>query len=130
MKGSPKRPQCPEEVAFLDLLRTCDLLSRGPAQVLKSDTPVDRLRIERFGKSSVALARCPGADQHAYDPLFQQASAILGRYRTALNVRTIVPSDLGRLGVGENAKNPAAKEKEAPKEKSAKSAPPAPAKQP
>lgn len=25
-----------EEAAFLDLLRTCDLLSRGPAQVLKS----------------------------------------------------------------------------------------------
>ena len=104
--------------------------SSDPLQVLKVDTPVDRVRIERFGKSSVALARCPGADQHAYDPLFQQASAILGRYRTALNVRTIVPSDLGRLGVGENAKNPAAKEKEAPKEKSAKSAPPAPAKQP
>jgi len=109
-----------------------DKVSAGadPAQVLKSDTPVDRLRIERFGKSSVALARCPGADQHAYDPLFQQASAILGRYRTALNVRTTVPSDLRRLGVGENVKNPAAKEKEALKEKSAESAPPPPAKQP
>src|ERR1700731_4312179 len=43
MKGMVKyatrrrRPPCPEEVAFLDLLRTCDLLSRGPAQILKSE---------------------------------------------------------------------------------------------
>ena len=28
---------CPEEAAFLDLLRTCDLLSRGPAQMLKAE---------------------------------------------------------------------------------------------
>jgi len=48
---SRKRPQCPEEVAFLDLLRTCDLLSRGPAQVLKaedlSSTQYNVLRILR-----------------------------------------------------------------------------------
>ena len=31
-----RRPACPEEVAFLDLQRTCDLLARGPAQILKS----------------------------------------------------------------------------------------------
>ena len=78
------------------------------------------MRIDRFGKSSVALARCPGSDQHAYDSLFQQASAILGRYRTALNVRTTVPADLRRLGVGENAKTPASKGKEATGEKRSK----------
>jgi len=85
-----------------------DKVSAGadPAQVLKSDTPVDRVRIERFGKSSVALARCPGADQHAYDPLFQQASSILSRYRAALNVRTTVPADLRRLGVGQKSNGP------------------------
>ena len=102
-----------------------------PAQVLKSDTPVDRVRIERFGKSSVALARCPGADQHAYDALFQQGSAIVSHYRTALNVRTTVPTDLRRLGVGESAKNPAAKENDTPKAKRVKPEQPStPAKQP
>lgn len=35
--SKPRYPVCPEEVAFLDLLRTTDLLSRGPAQVLKSE---------------------------------------------------------------------------------------------
>jgi len=42
---------CPEETAFLDLVRTCDLLSRGPAQVLKtkdlSATQYNVLRILR-----------------------------------------------------------------------------------
>jgi DNA-binding MarR family transcriptional regulator len=41
----------PEEAAFLDLFRTCDLLSRGPAQVLKTEdlspTQYNVLRILR-----------------------------------------------------------------------------------
>lgn len=32
-----RRAPCPEEVAYLDLLRTTDMLSRGPAQVIKSE---------------------------------------------------------------------------------------------
>src|SRR6476659_8281489 len=46
-----RRAACPEELAFLDLQRTCDLLSRGPAQVLKtqdlSATQYNVLRILR-----------------------------------------------------------------------------------
>jgi len=42
---------CPEEAAFLDLVRTVDLLSRAPAQVLKSEdvsaTQYNVLRILR-----------------------------------------------------------------------------------
>ena len=37
MKGIKKARGTPEEASFLDLLRTCDLLSRGPAQFLKSE---------------------------------------------------------------------------------------------
>ena len=48
---SKRRAPCPEEAAFLDLLRTCDLLSRAPAQVLKSEdlssTQYNVLRILR-----------------------------------------------------------------------------------
>ena len=51
MTKRPKRRSSPEERAFLDLLRTCDLLSRGPAQVLKSEdlspTQYNVLRILR-----------------------------------------------------------------------------------
>ena len=46
-----RRRPCPEEAAYLDLLRTCDLLSRGPAQVLKTEelstTQYNVLRILR-----------------------------------------------------------------------------------
>lgn len=47
----PRRPACPEETAFLDLQRTCDLLARGPAQILKNEdlspTQYNVLRILR-----------------------------------------------------------------------------------
>src|SRR5690348_18290459 len=50
-KSGRRRAACPEEAAFLDLLRTCDLLSRGPAQVLKAEdlsaTQYNVLRILR-----------------------------------------------------------------------------------
>jgi DNA-binding MarR family transcriptional regulator len=46
-----KRLASPEETAFLDLFRTCDLLSRGPAEVLKTEdlspTQYNVLRILR-----------------------------------------------------------------------------------
>jgi DNA-binding MarR family transcriptional regulator len=46
-----RRLTSPEETAFLDLFRTCDLLSRGPAEVLKTEdlspTQYNVLRILR-----------------------------------------------------------------------------------
>ena len=78
--------------------------SSDPLQVLKVDTPVDRVRIERFGKSSVVLTRCPSADQKTYQPLFDQGSSVLAHYRGMLRVQQIVPADLKRLGVGVSAK--------------------------
>jgi hypothetical protein len=35
--AKPRRPSCPEEAAFLDLLRTTDMLSRGLVQVPKTE---------------------------------------------------------------------------------------------
>jgi hypothetical protein len=65
-----------------------------PSQVATMDTPVDRIRLERFGKTSVVLARCPTTDQSAYEPLFQKASSLLNLYRQALGVRRVVRQDL------------------------------------
>jgi DNA-binding MarR family transcriptional regulator len=46
-----RRAACPQEAIFLDLLRTCDLISRGPAKVLKTEdlsaTQYNVLRILR-----------------------------------------------------------------------------------
>ncbi|MGA2005820.1 MAG: hypothetical protein ABSG70_20775 [Terriglobales bacterium] len=78
--------------------------------MLASNTPVSHVKLERFGKSSVALARCPAEegkpapDQSAYEPIFRTASAILDRYRDALGVRRTVPQELTRLGVGTSTK--------------------------
>lgn len=78
----------------------------SPAAMLSSNTPVSRIKLERFGKSSVVLARCsasqsgPPPDQSAYTPIFQAASAIMNRYRDGLGVRRMVPQELVRLGTG------------------------------
>jgi DNA-binding MarR family transcriptional regulator len=49
--NKPRRPACPEEAAFLDLLRTTDMLSRGLIHVLKTEdvsaTQYNVLRILR-----------------------------------------------------------------------------------
>jgi hypothetical protein len=67
------------------------------AKALASNAPAGRIRLERFGASSVVLARCPGADQSGYETLFRTASEILASYRAALDVRDTVPADLARL---------------------------------
>lgn len=74
------------------------------ADMLSTDTPVSRVKLERFGKSSVVLARCSGTDagsppdQSAYEPLFRGASAIATNYRGLLEVRHTVPEELARVG--------------------------------
>lgn len=82
--------------------------------LLATDTPVDRIKLERFGKPSVVLARCPAVDQSAYQPLFNEASEAMARFRTALATKRLVPRELAALGVGTPkpaAKKPAATKK-------------------
>jgi hypothetical protein len=73
------------------------------AAMLTANTPATRLRLERFGKSSVALARCSAdesgrvIDQSAYEPLFQSASKVLENYRGLLAVKSIVPEELAKI---------------------------------
>jgi hypothetical protein len=74
-----------------------------PAAMLGTSTPASRIKLERFGKSSVVLARCAGSeggstpDQSAYEPLFSSASSIMTNYRTLLNARRTVPDELARV---------------------------------
>ena len=72
--------------------------------MLGSNSPASRIRLERFGKSSVALARClaaeggPAPDQSAYEPLFRSASEVLANYRNRLGVKVVVPEELAKIG--------------------------------
>jgi hypothetical protein len=85
--------------------------------MLSTSTPVSRVKLERFGKASVALARCSGAeggpatDQTVYEPIFHAASSIMERYRDALGARKMIPQELARLGVGTATKQAAGTKK-------------------
>jgi hypothetical protein len=84
--------------------------------MLGANTPVSRVRLERFGKPSVALARCPGVeggpipDQSAYEPLFRSASQVLADYRGLLRVKATVPEELVKIS-GESKAKPATESK-------------------
>jgi hypothetical protein len=75
------------------------------AAMLSAETPAGRIKLERFGKSSVVLARCSAAtsgrnvDQSTYEPLFSSASSILSDYRGILDSRRLVPEELARLSL-------------------------------
>ncbi len=74
-----------------------DAVTGTAAQVVRADTPPDRIRIERFGKASIVLARCAGVDQAAYEPMFQLAGEVFHKYRAAMAVKTVVPAELAHL---------------------------------
>ena len=90
----------------------------SPETMVAANTPASRIRLERFGKSSIALARCsatengPAPDQSAYEPLFRGASEVLANYRRLLAVQRTVPAELAQI--------PGAGPKEAVKPKSSK----------
>jgi hypothetical protein len=90
-----------------------------PEEMLKSNTPVSRIKLERFGKSSVVLARCQGSeggpppDQKAYEPLFASASRILANYRALLSAQTTVTAELAKIKGGKTSTKPSAASKKA-----------------
>ncbi len=85
--------------------------------MVAANTPASRIRLERFGKSSVALARCSGAengpppDQSAYEPEFRSASEILANYRQLLGAKHTVLAELAQIP--SPGSKPAAKAKSA-----------------
>ena len=82
--------------------------------MLGANTPVNRIRLERFGKSSVALARCSAADtgamvdQSVYEPLFLGASEVMTNYRRLLAVKSTVPEELAKISGAAKPKPPTA----------------------
>ena len=84
----------------------------SPAVMLAANTPVSRIRLERFGKPSIALARCAATesgqaiDQSAYEPLFRSASEVLVNYRKLLSVPFTVPEELAKVDSSIKATKP------------------------
>lgn len=75
----------------------------SPEAMIAANTPASRIRLERFGKSSIALARCtasengPPPDQTAYEPLFRTGSEVLANYRRLLGVGHTVTAELAQI---------------------------------
>lgn len=90
------------------------------ASMLSASTPISRVKLERFGKASVVLAKCSGVegnpetDQSAYEPIFHAASGIMERYRDALGARKMVPGELARVRTGSSTKSAATTAKKNP----------------
>jgi hypothetical protein len=96
----------PKDLIQVSMEDSASAISTAEAMVA-ANTPASRIRLERFGKSSIALARCTGSengpppDQSTYDPLFGAASAVLANYRSLLGVGHTVPAELAQIpGVG------------------------------
>lgn len=91
------RPRDPKDFLEIIMEARVSTASAMPVSVLATDTPAMRVRVERLNKSAAALARCPEADQSAYEPMFREASETMARYRAALGLRTEFRSDIAWL---------------------------------
>lgn len=115
------RVRDPKDLMEVSLEDSASAVASSEAMVA-ANTPATRVRLERYGKSSVALARCfpaegrPAPDQTAYEPLFRSASELLANYRSLLAVKKIVPDELAKIGESKQQ----SKVKSAPKAKSTK----------
>jgi hypothetical protein len=92
----------PKDLIQVSMEDSASAISRAEAMIA-ANTPASRVRLERFGKSSIALARCMGSengpppDQSAYEPLFRSASEVLANYRNLLGVGHTVPAELAQI---------------------------------
>ena len=108
----------PKDLIMVSMEDSASAISSAEIMVT-ANTPASRVRLERFGKSSIALARCAGSengaapDQSAYEPLFRSASEVLANYRSLLGVKRTVPAELAQIpAAGSKAKPKSAKTSE------------------
>jgi hypothetical protein len=91
---------------IVQLMIEHSVASGTPSSLLASTTVADHVRLERYGASAVALARCPDADQSAFASQFSAASDELRHYKSALQSNTSLQSDLKWLDGGNTASAP------------------------
>lgn len=107
------RPRDPKDFLQVAMEDRVSANAAKPLSLLQVDTPVSRVRVERFNKSSAVLSRCEEADQSAYEPVFRQASEIMAQYRAALGLRSAFRSDIAWLNADAKPVTPAPKRKPA-----------------
>ncbi len=96
----------PKDLVLVSIEDQISATAVKPASALDADTPATHIKLERFGKSSIALARCENRDQSTYEPLFTQATKLLAQYRKALGLRTMFRNDLAWLAAPDTGEQP------------------------
>jgi hypothetical protein len=102
----------PKDLLLISIEDNISASAASPTTVLETDTPASHIKLERFGKSAIALARCENADQSSYESIFSEASKVMAAYRKSLGLRSMFRNELTWLS--------AAPTKAPPKEKSPK----------
>jgi hypothetical protein len=122
----------PKDLLLISIEDTISASAAPPGTALQTDTPASHVKVERFGKPSVALARCENADQSSYESLFSDASKVMAGYRKSLGLSGMFRSELAWLSAASKetstksvTKTPSAKNAKT----AAKAAAPAPPKQ-
>jgi hypothetical protein len=87
-----------KDLLALSIEDTLSTSASKPAAVVANDTPASRVRLERLGKTTVALARCEKIDQSQYELIFTQASSVLANYRRILRLRTMLANEISWFG--------------------------------
>ncbi len=108
----------PKDILLVSLEDKVSSSASSPLSLLDVDTPVTHIKLERFGKPSLVLARCEGSDQTAFAPMFKQASQIFANYRKSLGLRGMFRNDMNWLatsGANGTQKSGAKTEKLSPK---------------
>jgi len=95
LHAKASRPGEPLQISLED-----EVTAEKAADALSTETPPDHIRLERFGRPSLILARCPQTDQQAYQELFRLATERFARFRAALDIHRTVSAELARLKAG------------------------------
>jgi hypothetical protein len=115
------RVRDPKDLMQVSLEDSASSVTSSDAMLL-ANNPVGRVRLERFGKASIALARCqdtamgPAPNQSAYEPLFRSASEVFSNYRNLLGVKKIVPEELAKTNAESRPATPAKSKMQRPKQ--------------
>jgi hypothetical protein len=88
------RLEDPKDLLMITLEDQVSATATSPVVVLDTDTPVSRVKLERFGKPSLVLARCESVDQAAYKKYFDHASRVMAGFRKSLGLRGTFRNDL------------------------------------
>jgi hypothetical protein len=116
----------PKDLLLISIEDTISASAAPPGTALQTDTPASHVKVERFGKPSIALARCENADQSSYESIFNDSSKVMAGYRKSLGLSGMFRSELAWLSVGSKESSAKPESAKTPSPKTAKNAKPAP----